>query len=89
MGINFRNFRKILILLEVKGFQGLNFGLYMEACVMSNIEKAQRAIRHVLHLLIDDKEPEAIKVMELVYQCDRSEAADFVYTVKAVYDTGN
>lgn len=56
---------------------------------MSDIEKAQRAVRHVLHLLIDNKELEAIRVMEMTYQCDRNEASDFVYTVKAAYVTKN
>ena len=56
---------------------------------MSDIEKAQRAVRHVLHLLIDNRELDAIRVMEMTYQCSNSEAADFVYTVKAAYDMGN
>ena len=50
---------------------------------MNDIEKAQRAVRYVIHLLAKDKELEAINVMEMTYQCDRNEAADFVYTVKA------
>jgi len=55
---------------------------------MSDIEKAQRAVRHVLHLLQEDKGQDAIRLMEMAYQCDTSEAADFVYTVKAAYSAG-
>ena len=56
---------------------------------MSNIEKAQRAVRWVISMLADDKELDAIKMMEMAYQCDSNEAADFVYTVKAAYDARN
>ncbi len=56
---------------------------------MSNIEKAQRAIKHVIQLLEQDKEQHAIGLMEMAYQCSKNEAVDFVYTVKAAYDARN
>ena len=56
---------------------------------MNDIEKAQRAVRYVLHQLMDDKELKAIKMMEMTYQCSKTEGADFVYTVKTAYDIGN
>ena len=71
-----------MILLVVKGFQGLNSAVYMEACVMSDVQKAARAINHVLNLLRNDQEQQAVKLMEMAYQCSSEEAMDFVYSVK-------
>ena len=56
---------------------------------MSDIEKAQRAIRFVTQLLERKQEQHAIRLMEMAYQCETVEAADFVYTVKAAYDMRN
>ncbi len=67
----------------------LNPAGIMEAWIMSDIEKAQRAVRYVVCMLIDDNELAAIRVMEMAYQCETVEAADFVYTVKAAYDMRN
>ncbi len=49
---------------------------------MSDIEKAARAINHVLNLLRNDQEQRAVKLMEMAYQCNSEEAMDFVYSVK-------
>ena len=57
--------------------------------IMSDIKKATEAIWHVLNLLQNDRKNSAIRLMELVYQCDTSEASEFVYAVELAYDLGN
>ena len=49
---------------------------------MSDIEKAARAINHVLNLLRNNQERQAVKLMEMAYQCSSEEAIEFVYSVR-------
>ena len=56
---------------------------------MSDIEKASRAVGQVLVLLIDDKKLNAVRLMEMAYQCSKQEAIVFVEVVEYAYDLGN
>ncbi len=56
---------------------------------MNDVQKAARAVWWILDLLMKDKKLSAIGLIEMAYQCDASEAREFVNAVEHAYNLGN
>ena len=69
--------------------EGYQIRLYMEACDMDEIDKANIAMDLVFNLLRHEEKILAVSLVRKIYSCNLKDAVTFVNFVEYLYNLGN